>query len=196
MYKLLFWDRIRLMKKLRLLIIAFMFAGLFISCMSIKEIPLEKTSAQIIQMGQDASTSGYYKSAIFCFNTAIDRYGTDPNVFAEAKYELAHIFIKQKKYEEAYDIIMELQNIYDYYPTVLPPAYKKLANIALSKIPDKKLSEIQKKKALEATVVEDETIKLETNNQNRGMNISEEETSEYDEAEDESYEEDEDTIEE
>ena len=184
------------MKKLRLLIIAFMFAGLFISCMSIKEIPLEKTSAQIIQMGQDASTSGYYKSAIFCFNTAIDRYGTDPNVFAEAKYELAHIFIKQKKYEEAYDIIMELQNIYDYYPTVLPPAYKKLANIALSKIPDKKLSEIQKKKALEATVVEDETIKLETNNQNRGMNISEEETSEYDEAEDESYEEDEDTIEE
>lgn len=184
------------MKKLRLLIIAFMFAGLFISCMSIKEIPLEKTSAQIIQMGQDASTSGYYKSAIFCFNTAIDRYGTDPNVFAEAKYELAHIFIKQKKYEEAYDIIMELQNIYDYYPTVLPPAYKKLANIALSKIPDKKLSEIQKKKALEATVVEDETIKLETNNQNRVMNISEEETSEYDEAEDESYEEDEDIIEE
>ncbi len=189
------------MKKLRLLIIAFVFAGFFISCMSIKEIPLEKTSAQIIQMGQDASTSGYYKSAVFCFNTALDRYGNDPSVFAEAKYELAHIYIKQKKYEAAYDIIMELQNIYDYYPTVLPPAYKKLANIALAKIPDKKLSEIQKKKSLEATtVVDDETIKLETNNQNRVMNISEEaseeETFEYDEAEDESYEEDEDIIEE
>lgn len=185
------------MKKLRLLIIAFMFAGLFISCMSIKEIPLEKTSAQIIQMGQDASTSGYYKSAIFCFNTAIDRYGTDPNVFAEAKYELAHIFIKQKKYEEAYDIIMELQNIYDYYPTVLPPAYKKLANIALAKIPNKKLSEIQKKKSLEATtVVDDETIKLETNTQNRSQTVIEEASDEEIDEYDDSYEESEELIEE
>lgn len=148
------------MKKLRLLIITLVSAGFLTSCMSIKEIPLEKTPAQIIQMGQDAETNGFYKSAVLCFNTAVDRYGSDPAVYAEARYELANVLIKQKKYEPAYTILEELLNIYDYYPSALPPAYKKLANIAMNKIPEKKLDEIRRKKALEgATKIEDETVK-------------------------------------
>ena len=137
--------------------------------MSVKEVPLEKTPAQIIQMGQNAAATSSYKNAIYCFNTAIDRYGDDANIYAEAKYEIAHVYLKQKKYEQAYNILTELLEIYDYYPTVLPPAYKKLANIAMSKIPEKKLAEIQKKNQ---NAEEDSKTQLTIENSNNFENSS------------------------
>ena len=118
-------------------------AALFISCRTIKESPEDKTPAQIIQLGQNCIGVSDYKSAVFCYETAIERYGTDPAVYVEAKYELAHTYLKQKKYDKAYEIFDELLDLYDKYGTALPGAYKKLCNIGISQIPEKKLKELQ-----------------------------------------------------
>ena len=118
-------------------------ATLFISCRTIKEIPEDKTPAQIIQLGQNCIGVSDYKSAVFCYETVIERYGTDPSVYVEAKYELAHTYLRQKKYDKAYEIFNELLDLYDKYGTALPGAYKKLCNIGMSQIPEKKLKELQ-----------------------------------------------------
>ena len=118
-------------------------SALFISCRTLKEIPEDKTSAQIIQMGQNYVGNGNYKSAEFCYNTVIERYGSDPAVYVEGRYELGRIYLTQKKYDKAYDIFTELLALYDDYATMLPGSYKKLCNISISQIPEKKLAELQ-----------------------------------------------------
>lgn len=132
------------MKKIILATLILLSAAVLVSCASIKEIPEDKTSAQIIQMGQNSVSVSDYKSALFCYQTAIERFGTNPTVYAEAKYEQGHVYLKQKKYEKAYQSFDELINIYEYNPGIIPPAYKKLAQIGITKIPAKKLAEIQK----------------------------------------------------
>ena len=132
------------MKKIILATLILLSAAVLVSCASIKEIPEDKTSAQIIQMGQNSVSVSDYKSALFCYQTASERFGTNPTVYAEAKYEQGHVYLKQKKYEKAYQSFDELINIYEYNPGIIPPAYKKLAQIGITKIPAKKLAEIQK----------------------------------------------------
>ena len=107
------------------------------ACNTVKYIPEDKTSAQIIQMGQDATSSAAYKSAILCYETAIERYGSNPAVYAEAKYEIGYVYLKQKKYDKAYDVFAELLELYDSMGSAIPPAYKKLAEIGIEKIPEK-----------------------------------------------------------
>ncbi len=118
-------------------------SALFISCRTLKEIPEDKTSAQIIQMGQNYVGNGDYKSAEFCYNTVIERYGSDPAIYVEGRYELGRVYLTQKKYDKAYDIFTELLALYDDYATMLPGSYKKLCNISISQIPEKKLAELQ-----------------------------------------------------
>ena len=131
------------MKKLLISTALFAATLLLLSCKTIKEIPEDKTSAQIIQMGQNSVSVSDYKSAVFCYETAIERYGSDPALYVEAKYELAHTYLKQKKYDKAYTIYNEILELYDAYGTTLPGAYKKLCLISLEQIPTAKLQEIQ-----------------------------------------------------
>ncbi len=133
------------MKKLTFILSAVFTATLFISCATIKEIPNEKTAAQIIQMGQNSVSAGDYKSALFCYNEAIQRFGTSPSVYAEAKYEVGHVYIKQKKYDKAYETFHELLDLYDSNSGSIPATYKKLCQIGLQQIPEKKLQELDKK---------------------------------------------------
>ena len=116
--------------------------GLF-SCASIKEVPENLSAAQIIQMGQNSLESGDYKSAELCYNTVIERYGSDPAIYVEAKYELGNAFYKAKKYQEAYDNFSELLDIYGYSQGNLPGAYKKLAKIGIEKIPENKIKKAE-----------------------------------------------------
>ena len=67
-----------------------------LSCATIKELPEDLTSAQIIQKGQNALVAGDYKSAEFCYETVIQRFGTNPATFVEAKYELGNAYYKAK----------------------------------------------------------------------------------------------------
>lgn len=132
------------MKKLLICAAIFAAASLLISCKTLKEIPEDKTPAQIIQMGQNAVSASDYKSAELCYQTAIERFGSDASFYVEAKYELAHTYLKQKKYDKAYEIYKEILGLYDTYGSALPGAYKKLCNIGLSQIPESKLQELQK----------------------------------------------------
>ena len=127
------------MKKLLILVPLVAISILLISCKTITEIPMEKTSAQIIQMGQNAVTSADYKSAEFCYKTALERFSTNPQVLVEAKYELGNVYLKQKKYALAYAEFSQLLELYDSAPTAYPSAYKKLAQIGISKIPHNKI---------------------------------------------------------
>ena len=127
------------MKKLSILVPFFVISTIFISCKTITEIPMEKTSAQIIQMGQNAVTSADYKSAEFCYKTALERFPANPQVLVEAKYELGNVYLKQKKYALAYAEFSQLLELYDSAPTAYPSAYKKLAQIGISKIPHNKI---------------------------------------------------------
>ncbi|MBR1638561.1 MAG: tetratricopeptide repeat protein [Treponema sp.] len=105
------------------------------SCNTIKYIPEDKTPAQIIQMGQNASTATAYKSAIYCYETVIERFGSNPAILTEAQYEIGYVYLKQKKYDKAYTAFTDLLQLYDTMGSSVPPAYKKLAEIGIEKIP-------------------------------------------------------------
>lgn len=136
------------MKKLISIFAILTFSALFFSCKTIKYIPEDKTAAQIIQMGQNSVSVSDYNSAEFCYKTVLERFGSDPSIFAEAKYELGHTYLRQRKYDKAYTTFNELLDIYDVYGTALPGAYKKLCNIGLSQIPAKRLKELENKETL------------------------------------------------
>ena len=133
------------MKKIISLAALISIAFTFFSCRTLKEIPEDKTAAQIIQMGQNYGGVSDYKSAEFCYNTVVERYGSDPSIYVEAKYELGRVYLAQHKYEKAYNTFTELLDLYDTYGTMLPGSYKKLCNISISQIPELRLQEIQAK---------------------------------------------------
>lgn len=123
------------------------FAGmLFISgCQSVPEhIPEELDARQLIQLGQDNYDARHYPAAEKYFNTVLERYGDDPKHYIEAKYELGHLYLKQKKYRAAYDSFSEILEIYENVPIGLPGSYKILCGIELAKIPEDKLAEFKR----------------------------------------------------
>lgn len=131
------------MKKAIYILTTILISLTMFSCATVKEIPEDKTSAQIIQMGQNCVTAANYKDAEFYFTTAIKRYGSDSAVYAEASYELAHAYMKQKKYDKAYPIFTELLDMYSEDSSAFPPAYKKLCQIGIQSIPEAKLKLLQ-----------------------------------------------------
>ena len=132
------------MKKLITLAALLAATMLLFSCKTLKEIPEDKSSAQIIQMGQNYVALSDYKSAEFCYETVIDRYGNDPRIYVEAKYELGRIYLAQRKYDKAYATFNELLDLYDNYGAMLPGAYKKLCTLSINQIPAIKLQELQR----------------------------------------------------
>lgn len=131
------------MKKAFLILSLSLISTLLISCATVSEIPDNKTSAQILQMGQNSVALGNYAEAEKCFNTVVERFGTDIAIYAEAKYELAHAYSKQKKYDKAYPIYVELLDLYSYNMGAFPPAYKKLCQLGIQNIPANKLKELE-----------------------------------------------------
>lgn len=126
------------MKKIFLLLstllATFLVSGTLFSCKTIKEIPDEKTAAQIIQMGQNAAQMNSFTDAEFCYKTALERFPDDISVFVQAKYELGHIYTKQKKYEKATDAFNAILELNDADPRAVPPKYIKLCNMGLERI--------------------------------------------------------------
>lgn len=110
----------------------------FTACQSVKDIPQELTAPQLLQRAQSYVDMADYKNAEACFLATIERYGDDTNTYIEAKYELAHLYIKTKKYDKARSALEEILELYD-YATVgsLPAAYKKLAQIDMEKLPNR-----------------------------------------------------------
>jgi hypothetical protein len=115
-----------------------------LSCKSIPvEIPADMTAQELIQNGQSSFEKGKNKEALRYFNTVIEHYGTDQSLYIEARYEIGHMMIKQKKYDKAAPILEEIRDMYaSAQPGSLPGAYQKLAAIELAKIPADQLKKI------------------------------------------------------
>ena len=134
------------MKKITSFICVLVLAGIaafsITSCQSIKDIPEDLTAPQILQRGQSYADNADYKNAEACYLATIDRYGDDTNTYIEAKYELAHLYLKTKNYDKARAALEEILEIYDYAMIgTLPAAYKKLAQIDMEKLPNRSAEE-------------------------------------------------------
>lgn len=114
----------------------------FMSCTTTKkEIPYETSDREIIQMAQDAFGAGDNDTALYYYETLLMRYGNDMAIYVEGRYEIAHIYLRQKRYSEAAPIYMEILSIYqDSIPGSLPGSFRKLAQNDLAKIPVENLT--------------------------------------------------------
>lgn len=125
------------MKKILLTSAAILFSfANFIACKSTQiEVPVEATNREIIQMAQTAYDNGKTNQALTYYDILLKRYGMDTATYVEGKYEIAHIYVKQKKYNLAKPILEEILGIYDsVQPGVLPGSFKKLASNDYAKI--------------------------------------------------------------
>ena len=136
------YCEVPLMKKTALVICLYIsiFAAFgFMSCYSVPTKVAEGISeAELLQLGQNSLDNGNYKAAEFYYNKVIELYGSNMSSAVQAEYELAHILIKRRHYKEAKPA---LEKILSYYnnpqnAALLPPAYKKLAQIDLKKCED------------------------------------------------------------
>ncbi|MCQ2583674.1 MAG: tetratricopeptide repeat protein [Treponema sp.] len=128
------------MKKIRTLLICLFAAVLSfsaISCNTIKEIPEDLTSAQLLRLGQNAYASGDYINSERYYLETIARFGDDTEVYIETRYELGHLYMKTKDYRKAFINFNDILKIYQTAPMgSFPTAYKKLAQNQMDQIPD------------------------------------------------------------
>ncbi len=122
-------------------LITLFFVSAFVSCKSTRVEPAaDATDREIVQMAQTAYDDGEESDALDYYNVLLQRFGMNSAVYVEARFEIAHIYFKDKDYEKAAPIYEELLDLYaTAMPGQLPGAYQKLAANDYSKIPaDKK----------------------------------------------------------
>ena len=93
------------------------------------------TAAELIQRGQEASDKNRYNVSLQYYEALIERFPFDLDNVIAAEYEKAFIYYKQKKYSMAktgFNDLLERYNTPD--EELLPPKFKILSNIVLSKI--------------------------------------------------------------
>ncbi len=117
--------------------LAFILFSMLSACSTVpKEISEDFTAQELIQKGQDAFESGRYKESLAYYTAVTERYTDSLPVYVEASYEIGHLYMKQKKYNLAEPIFLDILSIYDRItPGDLPSAYLKLAQLELKKIP-------------------------------------------------------------
>ncbi|MCR4714170.1 MAG: hypothetical protein K5751_07280 [Treponemataceae bacterium] len=109
------------------------------SCYSVpKSVPEDLTKEELIQLAQDAYDDGNEKASIFYYQTIIERFGEDIGTRITAMFEIAHIYTKAQKWDEARPILEEIIAYFDTPDSALtlPQAYKKLAIIDWKKLPE------------------------------------------------------------
>ncbi len=109
------------------------------SCSSVPDasaLPPEMSAIELSQKGQEALDRNKYAAARVYYQTIIDRYGTDNSLLTGAEFEIAHIFVKQKKWDEARPMLEAIIARYESAGgAALPPEYLVLARNDLAKIP-------------------------------------------------------------
>ena len=135
-----------IVKKILFVTTIFLAVIFVVSCASIpKEIPLELSAKELNQKAQEYTASEKYAGAEVYYKTLIQRYGMDTSVLIPAEFELAHVYIKQKKYDKAKPLLEKVLSYYEVDATNLPREYKKLAQIDLNKIPKEEPETSQEK---------------------------------------------------
>lgn len=107
------------------------------SCTSVpSEIPEELTAREIVQYAQTAYDDGNTKIAEKYYRALLERYGSEMEYYIEAKFEIAHLYIKKKQYDKAEPLLREILDIYaNSMPGQYPSSFKKLAELDYAKIP-------------------------------------------------------------
>ena len=125
------------MKKTVYLILGFLTVFAIFGCQSNRaEISADATEAELTKQAQLAYDSGNSKLAKEYYETIIERFGDNTESLIIAKFELAHLYIKEQNYKKAQPILEEILGLYTADTTnTLPPEYKKLAQIDFAKIP-------------------------------------------------------------
>lgn len=105
-----------------------------------KNIPADLSADELINLAQASYDDGNTRAAQVYYETILIRYGDQMDKVVEAEYEIAHMKVKQKKWQQA---IPDLQRILSYYETdttgTLPPAFRKLAELDMAKVPEQEL---------------------------------------------------------
>ncbi|MEL3908126.1 MAG: hypothetical protein P1P64_03830 [Treponemataceae bacterium] len=103
-----------------------------------EEVPLDLGYEEIIVLAQRESDANNHRGAKAYYQIMIERFGTDANVLNIGEFEIAHILIKQKKYEQARVLLNQvLARFEGAGSAMLKPEYKKLAEIDLKKIEER-----------------------------------------------------------
>ena len=113
----------------------------FFSCQSApKNVPADASVEELILLAQNSYDNGNTHAAEYYYNIIIQRYGMDTNSLICAKYEIAHLRVKAKKWEEARVLLEEILAFYNDPDLAqqLKPEYKKLAMLDYDKLPVKK----------------------------------------------------------
>ncbi|MDR2730859.1 MAG: tetratricopeptide repeat protein [Treponema sp.] len=108
------------------------------SCVSSGSIPDDLSPAELEQRAQEASDRNRYDLALEYYEAMLDRNSNNIDIVITAKYEIAFIHYKQKKYQQAHE---ELNEVLEYYKDpdeeLLPQQFKRLAQIVLNSISEK-----------------------------------------------------------
>ncbi|MGP1593759.1 MAG: hypothetical protein ACTTH8_00705 [Treponema sp.] len=107
------------------------------SCMSVpkeSDIPDDATAIDLTQKAQESFDARNYRAANAYYHIILQRFPDDPAVYVAAEYEIAHLLIKKRKWQQAYT---KLEGIIEKYGQpegkMLPPQYYKLAQIDYEK---------------------------------------------------------------
>lgn len=95
---------------------AFAVSAIFLSCGTIPTeatVSPDLTPTELNQKAQEELDKGYIKSALAYYEILLNRYGQDVSVRTGAEYEIAHIYIKQKKWLEADYMLKMIINRYE-----------------------------------------------------------------------------------
>ena len=135
------------MRKIPTLLVAASVAlVLFSSCASKPVvIPDDITAAELIQRAQESSDKEDWENAILYYETARDRFGSDPSVLVACEYETAFIHYKQGKLQLAEQEFTALIEKYESAEgAALPPSYLILTRKVLPKVQEKLKSDLKK----------------------------------------------------
>ncbi|MDR1858878.1 MAG: hypothetical protein LBQ69_05360 [Treponema sp.] len=128
------------MNRIYLTILPLAAAALLSACATIRvNIPEELSPAEIIQRAQEASDRNRYNVALQYYEALLERNLTNIDLICTAEYEIAFVYYKQKKYDQAREGFNALLERYDTPDEeLLPQQFKILARRVLEQIDEKK----------------------------------------------------------
>ncbi|MGL4987365.1 MAG: hypothetical protein ACRC5H_09565 [Treponemataceae bacterium] len=108
---------------------------LFAGCASgMKSITIDLTEQQLNQKAQEFLDKGKYKTAAQVYEIILQRYGSNIATQISAEFEIAHILVKEKKWQQAYDKLVIVLAYFENDMGDLPNEFKKLAQLDLERV--------------------------------------------------------------
>jgi outer membrane protein assembly factor BamD (BamD/ComL family) len=112
---------------------------LVVGCASVKvSVDGDIAADELVQRGQEASDRYQYRLALEYYELVLERFAYNIDMVITARYEIAYINFKQKKYAVARKKLVELLVVYeDIDAETYPQQFKRLCEVVIQLI-DKK----------------------------------------------------------